>query len=134
MGHEDTSATPGPITVAVVGAGGNIGSHLVTHLARLPRVDEVLLVDPDVYQAENLVSQDIVEEDIVFIIEARSFLHHQVRIMIGTLVEIGRGEKPVEWARETLEKRVRANAGPTMPAQGLCLDFIGYPEELFPPE
>jgi molybdopterin/thiamine biosynthesis adenylyltransferase len=45
-------------SVAVVGC-GNIGSHLVGHLARMHHVNRVILVDPDVYEAKNLSGQDI---------------------------------------------------------------------------
>lgn len=45
-------------TVTVVGA-GNIGSHLIPHLARLPGVQRVIIVDPERYEAKNLASQDI---------------------------------------------------------------------------
>jgi len=45
-------------TVTVVCA-GNIGSHLLAHLARLPEVARVTIVDPDRYEARNLESQDI---------------------------------------------------------------------------
>lgn len=70
-------------------------------------------------------------EHIVFTFAARSFLHHQVRIMIGTLVEIGRGAKPVEWAAELLAATDRSAAGPTMPACGLSLDHIAYRRDVF---
>ncbi len=45
--------------VVVVGAGGNIGSHLVPHLARLPDITRLTLVDPDRYVAHNLQNQAI---------------------------------------------------------------------------
>jgi molybdopterin/thiamine biosynthesis adenylyltransferase len=45
--------------VVIVGAGGNIGSHLVGHVARMTEAGRVTIVDPDVYEAKNLVSQDI---------------------------------------------------------------------------
>ncbi len=45
--------------VVIVGAGGNIGSHLVPHVARMPGVGRITLVDPDVYERRNLSSQDI---------------------------------------------------------------------------
>jgi tRNA pseudouridine38-40 synthase len=50
---------------------------------------------------------------------ARSFLHHQVRNIVGTLKLIGEGQRPVGFAREALEAKNRAAAGPTAPAQGL---------------
>lgn len=51
-------------SVAVVGAGGNIGSHLVPHLGRIACVGRVLLIDPDRYAQSNLRSQDIGRRDI----------------------------------------------------------------------
>ncbi len=51
-------------TVALIGAGGNIGSHAAPLLARLPEVDELLLVDPDVYAASNLRTQAIEPGDV----------------------------------------------------------------------
>jgi len=50
--------------VLVVGAGGNIGSHLVPHLARMPGVGRVSLVDRDRYEAGNLQGQAISERDV----------------------------------------------------------------------
>jgi len=46
-------------SVVIVGAGGTIGSHLVAHIARLPHVRRLVLIDPGVYEEKNLVSQDI---------------------------------------------------------------------------
>lgn len=63
---------------------------------------------------------------------ARSFLHHQVRNMVGTLVMIGDGRRPIAWAREVLEARDRRRAGPTAPACGLCLEAVLYPGEAAP--
>ena len=51
-------------TVTLVGAGGNIGSHLVPHLGRMPGVSRVTLVDRDIYEERNLYSQDILPGDI----------------------------------------------------------------------
>ena len=50
--------------VVVVGAGGNIGSHLVPHLARMAAIDHLTLVDPDVYDTTNLAGQDIRPRDV----------------------------------------------------------------------
>lgn len=51
-------------SVVIVGAGGNIGSHLVAHIARLPHVRRLVLIDPGVYEEKNLVSQDIRRSDV----------------------------------------------------------------------
>jgi tRNA pseudouridine38-40 synthase len=62
-------------------------------------------------------------------VQANAFLHHMVRNIVGTLIPIGRGEKPETWAGELLAGRDRTQAGPTAPAQGLV--FLGpkYPPE-----
>ncbi len=60
--------------------------------------------------------------------EARSFLHHQVRNLTGTLRLIGNGTWPVDRMRDVLAARNRAAAGPTAPPQGLCLVAVDYPE------
>lgn len=52
------------MTVAVVGAGGNIGSHLVPHIGRMPEVGRVIVVDRDDYEEENLFTQDIARADV----------------------------------------------------------------------
>ena len=51
-------------SITLVGAGGNIGSHLVPHLGRMPGVNRVTLVDRDTYEERNLLSQDILPGDI----------------------------------------------------------------------
>ena len=57
---------------------------------------------------------------------ARSFLHHQVRNLVGTLKLIGEGSEPVAFARAALEARRRAAAGPTAPAEGLFFVAADY--------
>lgn len=54
------------------------------------------------------------------------FLHHMVRILTGTLLEVGEGKKMPRSMREILEKRERAFAGRTAPAQGLTLLEVRY--------
>ncbi len=56
------------------------------------------------------------------------FLRHMVRALAGTLVEIGRGKRPVEWMGEVLASAARAEAGPTAPAEGLFLVQVDYGE------
>jgi tRNA pseudouridine38-40 synthase len=55
-----------------------------------------------------------------------SFLHHMVRNLVGSLVEIGRGARPPAWMAELLEGRDRRRAGPTAPAHGLVLVRVLY--------
>jgi tRNA pseudouridine38-40 synthase len=57
---------------------------------------------------------------------ARSFLHHQVRSMVGTLMLAGAGRWSAEEVSEALEARDRTRCGPTAPAAGLCLVGVDY--------
>ena len=59
-----TGSESGRSRVVVVGAGGNIGSHLVPHIGRQREVTHVTLIDPDRYEASNLASQDIDMRDV----------------------------------------------------------------------
>lgn len=67
--------------------------------------------------------------EVVVTAEARSFLHHQVRNLVGTLAEVGLGRRPVAWPRAVLDGRDRARAGQTAPAEGLCFEFVRYDPE-----
>jgi tRNA pseudouridine38-40 synthase len=49
-----------------------------------------------------------------------------VRTIVGTLVEIGRGRRPVDWIGDVLASRDRAAAGQTAPAEGLFLVAVHY--------
>jgi len=62
--------------------------------------------------------------------KARSFLHHQVRNMVGSLKLVGEGVWPAARMAEALAARDRAAAGPTAPAEGLYLVSIGYEQDL----
>lgn len=65
---------------------------------------------------------DFVEVRVV----ANAFVHHMVRNIVGTLLVIGRGERPVDWARALLAGRDRTKAGPTAPAHGLYMWHVEY--------
>ena len=54
------------------------------------------------------------------------FLHHMVRILTGTLLEVGMGKREPESMTALLEAKNRAQAGVTAPAQGLCMMKVDY--------
>lgn len=58
--------------------------------------------------------------------EARSFLHHQIRNIAGTLKLVGEGKRPPGWVAEVLAARRRAAAGATAPPDGLCFLWVRY--------
>lgn len=64
--------------------------------------------------------------DIRYRIEADGLLHHMVRNIVGTLLQVGRGKRPPEDVLSILESRDRRNAGPTAPGHGLYLVRIWY--------
>lgn len=66
------------------------------------------------------------------LISADAFLHHMVRNIVGTLVEVGLGRRPPGWVAEVLAGRDRRAAGPTAAAHGLYLLRVLYPWSLFP--
>ena len=65
-------------------------------------------------------------DEIDFIVEARSFLYHQVRNMVGTLKMVGDGHLKPEDIRTILESKQRKKAGVTAPASGLYLNKVVY--------
>lgn len=70
-----------------------------------------------IYQLE-VMKQDT---EITIRIQGNGFLYNMVRIIAGTLMEIGRGEYPPEYMKEIVESLDRSKAGPTAPARGLVL-------------
>lgn len=61
-----------------------------------------------------------------FTFHGTGFLQNMVRIMVGTLLEVGMGRMSTEQVRTALENPERQKAGPTAPAQGLCLMEVDY--------
>ena len=60
-------------------------------------------------------------ERIALLVSGDRFLHHMVRNIVGSAVEVGRGAREPEWLGEVLAGRDRRRAGPTAPAHGLTL-------------
>lgn len=64
--------------------------------------------------------------ELLYTVEANGFLRYMVRTMVGTLLEVGRGKMSPEQVEEIFRKNDRSLAGPTAPAQGLCLVRVAY--------
>ncbi|WP_374249415.1 tRNA pseudouridine(38-40) synthase TruA [Thermomonas sp.] len=75
------------------------------------------------------ISVTRVGDEVVVEVQANAFLHHMVRNIVGSLLMVGRGERPAAWVAELLEGGDRTVAGPTAPSAGLL--FLGprYPAE-----
>lgn len=65
-------------------------------------------------------------EELRFLVTGDGFLYNMVRIMVGTLLAVGRGQMKAEEIDTIFERRVRELAGETVPAKGLCLMEVQY--------
>ena len=63
---------------------------------------------------------------LLFDFTANAFLHHMVRNIVGSLVYVGKGERPPHWLAELIAARDRRLAAPTFAAAGLYLSEVGY--------
>ncbi len=61
-------------------------------------------------------------------VEADAFCHHMVRSLVGCLLAVGDGRRPVGWPAEVLAAGVRDPAVAVVPAHGLTLEQVGYPD------
>ncbi|WP_116598064.1 tRNA pseudouridine(38-40) synthase TruA [Primorskyibacter marinus] len=69
--------------------------------------------------------------EVHFDVRARSFLHNQVRSIVGTLERVGAGRWSPDDVSAALEARERAACGPVSPPEGLYLMGVGYPDDPF---
>jgi tRNA pseudouridine38-40 synthase len=60
-------------------------------------------------------------------VSADAFCHNMVRALVGAMLSVGDGSKPVGWLAEVLAARVRDPAVRVVPPHGLCLEEVGYP-------
>src|SRR5277367_3802104 len=74
------------------------------------------------------------EDLLTYRVTGSGFLHHMVRNLVGTFLEVGRGAMAAESIRGILAARSRTAAGPTAPARGLFLVGVKYPgQSIMPP-
>jgi tRNA pseudouridine38-40 synthase len=61
-------------------------------------------------------------------ISGSGFLYNMVRIIAGTLIEVGKGRMTADDVADAIESKDRRKAGPTLPGHGLCLEWVKYGE------
>ena len=71
---------------------------------------------------------------VLFTVSADGFLYNMVRIIAGTLMDVGNGKYPPETVADILKAKERTAAGPTAPARGLTLISYEFPELKDSPE
>lgn len=70
-------------------------------------------------------------DTVIFSVRANRFLRGMVRAMVGTLLDIGQGRQSVEELEEILKSKDRKRAGRSVPAHGLYLSEIKFPDNIF---
>lgn len=65
---------------------------------------------------------------LIYTVEGNGFLYNMVRILVGTMLEIGSGKRPVSDMQKAIDSGIRSDAGATAPAHGLCLERVVYPD------
>ncbi|MCM4154779.1 tRNA pseudouridine(38-40) synthase TruA [Gramella sp. AN32] len=88
---------------------------------------DVKTFDCDITEAKWISEED----HLIFTISADRFLRNMVRAIVGTLVEIGQNKYPVAHMKEVIESKDRSIAGASVPAHGLYLTGITYPDSIF---
>ncbi len=80
---------------------------------------------------KTMYSIEIISDEpwLYFRIRGSAFLHHMVRNLVGSFLQIGRGKQKPEWMGQLLESKNRQLAAPTFMPDGLYLSKIAYPEE-----
>jgi tRNA pseudouridine38-40 synthase len=100
----------------VVGVGGEVAAAAAKGTVRRVSLSEWQAVDSE--QGRLLV----------YHVRGNGFLHHMVRNLVGTMLDVGRGRTEASGIAAVLEARARTAAGPTAPAQGLFLKSVEYPD------
>ncbi|MFQ5610941.1 MAG: tRNA pseudouridine(38-40) synthase TruA [Anaerolineae bacterium] len=126
LGRRYACHTPQPLDVEAMRQAGQclIGRHDFASFGRPPQGNKTVR---HVTQAEWVAEGP----RLTFVISANAFLYRMVRAIVGTLLQVGKGERAPAEMLAILEARERSLAGPLAPACGLCLVEVGYPEADF---
>ncbi len=118
MLHWPHALDPGALSAC---AAALVGTHDFT--AFTPTETDHVRFSRDVFAAHwRRVDPDRLE----FWIEADAFMRNMNRVLVGSMLEVAGGRRPLEWFTALLAGRPRADAGPTAPAHGLELAGVGY--------
>jgi len=93
------------------------------------RGEQILNITQETNESGRFIAKRRVEvnpPEVAVVIEGSGFLYHMVRIIAGTLAEVGRGRFKPSIINQVLKSAQRPQAGPTLPPHGLCLEWIKY--------
>jgi tRNA pseudouridine38-40 synthase len=105
-------------------AGAVVGVHDFT--AFTPTQTEHVRFERNVIEARWEPEPEAHGDMLAFLIEADAFMRNMVRVMVGTMLEVGRGRRSAEGFRELLDGAPRGQAGETAPAHGLYLERVTF--------
>jgi tRNA pseudouridine38-40 synthase len=114
---------PGPLDVEAMGAAARLVEGRHDFAAFQAAGSSVPTTEREIFQS---AISKLPSAMLVYEVAGSGFLRHMVRIIVGSLVEIGRGRQPVDWISAAIASRDRAAAGPTAPPQGLFLVGVEY--------
>ena len=82
----------------------------------------------ELHPVRNVIHSEIKQrgKEIVYDVEANGFLRYMVRSMVGTLLQVGRGNMSPEDIEDMFKMKTRSSRSPTSPAKGLCLIKVKY--------
>lgn len=106
-----------------------LGTHDFTSFAAVDPDQTVrMLVDPEMNNQRTLTHSAWSEagELLIYTVKGSGFLHHMVRNLVGTFLEVGRGRRQASSMPALIALRDRAAAGATAPARGLFLHSVEY--------
>lgn len=84
-----------------------------------------------VHALEVITEEHLGEECVTLRVVGNAFLHSMIRVIAGTLVEVGTGRRRPEWVAEALAAKTRSAAGPTAPPHGLVFHAVSYPDDVW---
>lgn len=130
--HAHTWHVPRPLDLDAMNAAARavVGLHDFTSFCRKLEVITREGEEVEAPRIRRIISAEWLREldDIVrFDVKARSFCYQMVRGLVGTMVDIGRGERSVDDMAKVLHAQDRNRAGPIAPPHGLTLWQVGYP-------
>jgi tRNA pseudouridine38-40 synthase len=109
-----------------------VGQHDFTSFAAVdPDRARRMLADASIHNVRTITVSNWRREDdlLIYTLSGSGFLHHMVRNLVGTFIEIGRGQRRPESIAAILDARERSTAGATAPARGLFLQSVSYPAD-----
>jgi tRNA pseudouridine38-40 synthase len=108
-----------------------LGTHDFSSFAAVdPDRTARMAVNTEIDNVRTLTHSDWHEHGdlLIYTVRGDGFLHHMVRNLVGTFLEVGRGQRSVTSLPQLMTARNRMAAGATAPARGLLLHSVVYPE------